>query len=375
MAEAFHDDFDKIENEQERLSFLLANVNSKNKEIVEFCYDKLSNFKISNDDFDEDSISMLNQIIKDGLDHDNDLIRRWCCFFIGRNKVKSQIDKMINMAEKDSNMSVRFNAIGALGELFAIEAVPNLIQLLSNNDTFKHGRNALFAKKVSLSEQAFIALSRIGFDEYLPQIIEYFEGAEDEVKIRLIPELANYPIPKIKELIREELFNEGSAKDGNILTGYQSIIPVAIRALVKLEDKDSIAVIAKLSLEHEDWRVRKAAVLSLVSSLEQGARYPMSDEGFSFHAIRNSPEAIECLFEFIQKDEFSDSEIVDMRINARFGVFPPQLRVMQFLDFLMHPDRIWIPEDELSKITSQLDLSRESWINFTNEFLLQSEEE
>tara|TARA_B110000881_G_scaffold208879_1_gene214480 strand:- start:1 stop:1125 length:1125 start_codon:yes stop_codon:yes gene_type:complete len=374
MAETIDDNFYEIDDEQERLSFLLANVNSNDREIVEFCYDKLSEIQISDADLDENSVSMLNQIIEDGLNHNNDLVRRWCCFFVGRNQVKSQIDKMISMAEQDINMSVRYNAIGALGDLFAVKAIPNLIELLSSIDTFNHGRNAVSAKEVSLSEQAFIALSKLGFDEYLPQIVEYYERAEGEVKIRLIPTLANYPTPEIRELIREELFNENSARDGNMLIGYKSIIPVAIKALVKLEDDDSVSIIAKLSLEHEDWQVRKAAVLSLVSSLEQGHRYPLSDEGFSFDTIRNCPEAIECLFELVQKKDISDNEMMDMSIEARFGVFPPQIRVMQFLDFMMHPDRIRIDEEELEKIISQLNVLREYWINFTNE-LIQNEEE
>ncbi len=47
---------------------------------------------------------------------------------------------------------------------------------------------------------------------------------------------------------------------------------------------------------------------------------------------------------------------------------------MQFLDFMMHPDRIRIDEEELEKIIYQLNVLREYWINFTNE-LIQNEEE
>ena len=374
MPQSIRDDYNDIEGEQERFSFLAESLNSNEEEILEFCYDKLSNFQIADADLDENSISKLTQIMVDSLNHNNDLIRRWCCFFVGRNQIKSEIDKIIIIAEQDKNLSVRYNAIGALGGLLAIKAIPNLITLLSSTDTFKHGRNVLFGKDVSLSEQAFAALSKIGFDEYLPQIIEYYEEADELVRIRLIPALANYPTPTVRELIREELFSENSARDGNIVFGYTSIIPIAIKALVKLEDDDSVSIIAKLSLEHEDWQVRKAAVLSLVSSLEQGHRYPLSDEGFSFDTIRNCPEAIECLFELVQKKDISDNEMMDMSIGARFGVFPPQIRVMQFLDFMMHPDRIRIDEEELEKIISQLNVLREYWINFTNE-LIQNEEE
>ena len=271
MAQSIRDSYNEIEGEQDRFSFLAKNLENHDEEFIEFCYDELSNFQIADADLDENSVSKLTQIMVDGLNHNNDLIRRWCCFFVGKNQIKSEIDKIITMSEQDRNLSVRYNAIGALGGLLAIEAIPNLISLLSSTETFKHGRNVLFEKDVSLSEQAFAALCKIGFDEYLPQLIEYYEDADEAVRIRLIPHLANYPTPTVRDLIREELFSENSARDGNIVYGYTSIIPTAIKALVKLDDKESIPIIARLGLEHENHSIRKVAILSLVSCLEQGS--------------------------------------------------------------------------------------------------------
>jgi len=374
MSQGIRDDYNDIEGEQDRFLFLAESLNSNEEEILEFCYDEFSNIQISDADLDENSISKLTQIMVDGLNHNNDLIRRWCCFFVGRNQIKSEIDKIIIIAEQDKNLSVRYNAIGALGNLLAIKALPNLIKLLSSTDTFKYGRNKLLERDVSLSEQAFVALSNIGFDEYLPEIIEYYEDADELVRIRLIPALANYPTPKVRELIREELFSENSARDGNILFGYASIIPVAIKALVKLEDEESIPIIARLGLEHENYNVRKAAILSLVSCLEQGHRYPFSDEGFSFDTMRNCSEAIELLFTYLEQEEISDEEKNESRMLLRFGTYPPQLRVTQFLEFLMHPDRVRIEQEELENINSILEQLKEYWIGFFNK-LIQDEEE
>ena len=373
MSEGIRDDYYDIDGEQERFLFLVKSLSLNEEEILEFCYDEFSNILISDTDLDENNISKLIQIMIDGLNHDNDLIRRWCCFFVGRNQIKSEIDKIIFMAEQDKNLSVRYNAIGALGRLHAIKAIPNLITMLGSTDTFKHGRNKLFEKDVSLSEQAFVALSEIGFDEYLPNIIEYYEDAEDLVRIRLIPTLSNYPTATVKELIREELYSENSARDGNMLFGYTSIIPVAIKALVKLDDEDSIPIIARLGLEHENYKVRKSAILSLVSCLEQGRRYPLSKEGFSFDKMRKCPEAIQLLFDYLEQKEISIEEKNDSCIYLRMGAYPPQLRVIQFLEFLMHPDRVWIEQEELDNINSILEEMKEYWISFCNK--LQDEEE
>ena len=107
MTQSIRDDYNDIEGEQDRFSFLAESLNSNEEEILEFCYDKLSNFQVADADLDENSISKLTQSMVDGLNHNNDLIRRWCCFLIGRKQIKSEIDKIIIIAEQDKNLSVR----------------------------------------------------------------------------------------------------------------------------------------------------------------------------------------------------------------------------------------------------------------------------
>ena len=90
--------------------------------------------------------------------------------------------------------------------------------------------------------------------------------------------------------------------------------------------------------------------------------------------MRNCPEAIELLFTYLQQDEISNAEKNETRMLIRVGIYPPQLRVIQFLEFLLHPNRVRIQQEELENINSILNELKEYWIDFCND-LIQNEEE
>ena len=194
----------KTSRAQKKSFSMLTRISSEDEDIAMFCYDALTSIKLESTDLSEKSLSTLDHVMAEGLYNPKPLIRRWCCYFFGANGVKNKIEILMQIAENDSSLNVRYNAIGALGDLFAVEAIPLLIELLGHNDPFKHGRSIISEKDVTLSEQAFKSLANIGFEEYLPQIVEYFEKADELTKIRIIPILVNYPSPQIKELIRGE---------------------------------------------------------------------------------------------------------------------------------------------------------------------------
>ncbi len=361
---SFEELYEDTEGAEEKFSILTRNLSSEDEDIAMFCYDALTSIKLESTDLSEKSLSTLDHVMAEGLYNPKPLIRRWCCYFFGANGVKNKIEVLMQIAEDDSSLNVRYNAIGALGDLFAVEAIPLLIELLGHNDPFKHGRNVMFEKDVTLSEQAFKSLANIGFKEYLPQIVEYFEEADELTKIRIIPILVNYPSPQIKGLIRGELRSSNTARDGDHLFGYKSIIPVAIEALAKLNDAQSIPQIAELGLNHESYKVRKSALMSLVSCLEQGHRYPMDREGFPYSSVTKYPEAISSLLTYLQSREVQSSESTEMAMNLRLGAFPTQLRVAQFLEFVFHPDRHYGDDDEIQDIRNTVEAMRDYWITF-----------
>jgi len=345
--------------------FLLGKIEDADEDTLNFCYDRISNAETVSWPRNHPITFEINKLMIGNLIHDNDDYRRWACFYIARNphiidmetKSVAIIDMLIGIMEKDENTGVKYNAIVALGELKATDAIYPLGSMLTSEEVVERGNALSGWKDFPLSVAAFVSLSQIGlledslnlerkyFDKCLELMIEFYLEAEESVRIRLIPYFVDYPTSSVKTMIRSELYSESAlvrTRGGLLLTdrGWESIILTSIEVLVELKDEISIPIIAKLAIEHEHWKVNTDAMLSLVSGLGQGMRVHFDEEGFELSSVCNSHEALNALIKFINTTSWSTSYVSDERRDTvscnirRDGTYPYELRVIDFLSYV-----------------------------------------
>jgi len=250
--------------EPDILEILISNSENGTGETVEACYYEMGEInceKLQNNQ------RLQNHMIN-GLEHNNDFVRRVCCGFFMTNRVNEAEDKLILILSNEQNSNVKYNAIQALGLMSSEEAVPKLLDNLNDDFSFNHGFGVTEIE-VTMQIGSFIALARIGSEDYLDQLIDVYENLENKEKVLVISALAMYRNQQVMSLFREEIGLSNREIHGSIIHRMlgkgSSVMLEAIDALCSSNEIEHLSLIVDCASDHEESEIRRKCIRNLIS--------------------------------------------------------------------------------------------------------------